>query len=307
MLLLVTALLLWNSREVSAGEYLTYGDFQYTYDAAEDSVCIRKYTGKEKAVTIPSEIGGKQVRYMGEVFSGNETLQKAVLPEGIRTVSGFDGCSSLKEVNIPESCTRIDYFAFAGCVKLQEVKLPNGLKEIGDYAFYNCRRLKEIRIPDSVKVLEQNAFCSCVRLEKVTLSKGLTCIEYEAFEGCKALLSVTIPNGVKVIEEKAFSSCTHLKKLTLPNTITSIRYCAFSHCGMKRITIPKNVTYIGTNAFWGCENLKKVTIKSSRIKKMGTQPFVSIHEKAVFDVPNKCIRKYKKMIGYITEHEHVFY
>lgn len=288
-------------QEIQAEEYMVYEDFVYTYDEKDGGIRLTHYSGNAKIVSVPSNIKGIPVRYMGEVFYKNSTIEKVELPEGLVNISGFEQCTNLKEVNIPKSVISIDSYAFKDCRKLANVNLPKEIKEIGDFAFFNCRSLKQIHVPDSVTLIEQGAFGKCIKLEKVKLSKSLSFIDWETFKGCKKLKSINIPNGIKVIEDEAFSGCKSLEKVVFPISLVSIRDEAFEHCGFKKITIPKNVTYIGSNAFYHCRKLVKVTIKSSTIKKMGTLPFFWIDEKVVFDVPNKCIRKYGKMIGWVGE------
>lgn len=300
MVCLAVLLLFGAKQETNAADNLVYGDFEYTVIENGGAVRIKKYVGNDTIVTVPSEVEGKPVWYIGEAFYKNTTVRKVVLPEGVKVVSGFDGCTNLMEINIPQGVVKIDNFAFANCEKLKKIDLPKGLLEIGDFAFYNCSALKEIVIPDSVKIIEQVAFSGCTKLQKVTLPKSISKIDWETFKDCVALKSINIPEGVKRIEDEAFSGCKALKKATLPNSLVIIGDFAFYTSGLTKITIPKNVTYIGDDAFASCEKLKTVKIKSSKIKKIGVCAFLGISNKSVIDVPNKCLKKYKKMmdLGY---------
>ena len=64
----------------------------------------------------------------------------------------FDGCSSLKQVDIPDSVTCIEDGAFDCCTSLTEVKIPNSVTSIGNWAFIGCRSLAKVEIPDSVSI-----------------------------------------------------------------------------------------------------------------------------------------------------------
>lgn len=59
----------------------------------------------------------------------------------------FSGCSSLKEIALPDSIQTICDEAFSGCTSLKKVRLGSGLQSIEDYAFENCTSLKYISIP----------------------------------------------------------------------------------------------------------------------------------------------------------------
>ena len=77
------------------------------------------------------------------------TLTKVVLPDGVASIEGggdygegaFAGCSSLREIVLPDTLSAIGYAAFADCSSLQEIALPNTLAAIGDYAFAGCTSL----------------------------------------------------------------------------------------------------------------------------------------------------------------------
>ncbi|MCR5322631.1 MAG: leucine-rich repeat domain-containing protein [Lachnospiraceae bacterium] len=63
-----------------------------------------------------------------------------------------------------------------------------------------------------------------------------------------------------------------------------------------KVTIPKYVEEIGESAFYGCRNLKKITIKSKKLAGFGRNSFSSIADKASFNVPDKLIKDYRKML-----------
>ena len=66
---------------------------------------------------------------------------------------------------------------------------------------------------------------------------------------------------------------------------------------LKKVTIGANITSIGANAFSGCKSLKNVVVKSKSLKKVGKNAFKGIQKKAVFKVPAKKLKAYKKLFG----------
>lgn len=81
--------------------------------------------------------------------------------------------------------------------------------------------------------------------------------------------------------------------------VTAISDNAFSGCKkLKKITIPASVTRIGKEAFYGCKKLKSITIKTPKLKdsSVGARAFKGIHKKAVFIVPKKQKKSYKKWL-----------
>ncbi len=79
--------------------------------------------------------------------------------------------------------------------------------------------------------------------------------------------------------------------------VTKINKNAFKNCKkLTKVTIGKNVKTVGANAFSGCKKLKKVIFKSKAAPTIGNKAFNGIPKKAVFDVPNKSKKKYKKKL-----------
>ena len=85
-----------------------------------------------------------------DTFSGCTSLQKIELKSNILTKIGdqaFLNCTSLKNVNIPDTVTCIDNNAFEHCIKLTSLELPGKLKIIGRSAFQDCTSLRNLIIP----------------------------------------------------------------------------------------------------------------------------------------------------------------
>lgn len=81
--------------------------------------------------------------------------------------------------------------------------------------------------------------------------------------------------------------------------VTAIAARAFKgNKKLKRVTIGKNIKKIGKQAFYGCKGLKKVIIRTTKLtaKGIGKQAFKKINSRAVFKVPAKKLRLYKKVL-----------
>ena len=83
--------------------------------------------------------------------------------------SAFEGCVSLKSIDLPAGITSIGQSAFADCRVLKSIELPSSLTNIGSNAFARCG-LKKITIPDSVQRIGRNAFAFS-RLEEISIPK----------------------------------------------------------------------------------------------------------------------------------------
>ncbi len=58
--------------------------------------------------------------------------------------SAFSGCSSIKDVEIPDSVTTIGGGAFSGCDNLENVTIGSNVQRIGAGAFKGCSKLKSV-------------------------------------------------------------------------------------------------------------------------------------------------------------------
>ena len=160
----------------------------------------------------------------------------------------FNGESSLKSVEIPNSVTEIGNLAFA-CTSLKSIELPDSVTEIGEYAFSRCTSLKSIEIPDSVTEIGDGAFSRCTSLKSIEIPSLVTEIGNCVFEACKSLKSIELPDTVTEIGDGAFYGCTSLKSIEIPDSVTEIGGGAFAECtSLKKVRIPKN-THFDHNSF----------------------------------------------------------
>ena len=121
----------------------------------------------------------------------------------------FRECSNLLSVEIPESITSIDTWAFFECTglapkvliynngtkcygwvgdrsKCTTVEIPEGVKEIGAGAFYKCTNLTNITFPNTLKFVGTSAFSECTGLKTIEFPESVTQINY-GFYNCKNL------------------------------------------------------------------------------------------------------------------------
>ncbi len=188
-------------------------------------------------------LGNEKNKYVCLYELTDKSVEIMRMNESARVISDavFSGCSSLREIALPEELLAIGFEAFKGCSEITEINIPSGVKSIGDSAFLQCSKLSE-----------------------VTLHAGLESIGAGAFNGCAGLLELTVPEGVEVIGEHAFSGCSSLERLTLPESLTRIESFAFNGCSsLDTVTIPSNVTFIGLWCFQNCTSLENAVFSST--------------------------------------------
>ena len=130
------------------------GDFLYRVEGESDNpeVTIYSYVGSDTDVTVPSEIKGKPVTTLYGTFSGNKTVKKVTVPEGVRLIKNlaFHGCTALTTVVLPSSLEEMTEYTFYQCTNLKTVSLDTAnskLTKIGRYSFAYCEKLTGFDIP----------------------------------------------------------------------------------------------------------------------------------------------------------------
>ena len=225
----------------------------------------------------------------------------------------FEGCTSLKSVDIPNSVTKIGRRSFKGCTSLQSIDIPNSITTIENGAFSGCISLKDLRIEDDKHTLYLHNWEDSPENEAIFYDCPLTTLyigrnlSYETNEGWHSspfrdmttLISVTISNCVTEIRKEAFSSCEVLKSIDVskenPNyaSLDGVLYdkelkTIIKFPCNKRITeynIPNSVTNIGYCAFEGCSSLQSIKIPKS-VTNIGYCAFGGCTSLKNVDIPN---------------------
>ena len=280
-----------------AGNAAQSGDF--TYEVAESTVTITKYTGPGGSVAIPATIDGMPVTRIGDrAFFLNANMTSVTLPDSVTTIGdyAFHWCDALTSIAIGNSVTTIGGSAFSSCSQLTSIVLPNSVTSIGDGALSGCDGLTTITIGDGLTTIGGYAFSGCSGLRSIVLPNSVTTIGRSAFYGCTGLTSIALPNSLASIGAMAFVRCSGLTKITvdalnplysdkdgivlnkaqttliqypvgrvggydIPNGVTTIGDYAFGDCaGLSRVTLPNSLTNMGGSAFSGCSGLTNIAV-----------------------------------------------
>lgn len=182
--------------------------------------------------------------------------------------AAFKGCTSLKDIAIPNSVTTIDTNIFEGCTNLVSASLPNACASLPKAAFKNCSSLKTIYIPKSYITINDEVFSGCTSLTSVTFEENSTVrfITNSAFENCSSLTSIVIPSSCTSLGTSVFKGTTSLNSVTLPNDsqIKEITTSMFEGSSIEEISLPASCIKISSNAFKD-SSLKTLIINNSEI------------------------------------------
>ncbi len=156
----------------------------YLYTVAGNSVTLDKYIGSATTVLIPERIEGHPVtKIYDKCFEDHSEIRKVVFPSGLKTICyrAFYGCSSLSELEFPDSLYEIEGWAFAH-TGLTGAALPESFQKLGYGCFYSCTKLETGKLPEWVRSLGENTFRKCIRLKSVTIPSSEIEIHIDAFE-----------------------------------------------------------------------------------------------------------------------------
>ena len=129
--------------------------------------------------------------------------------------NAFNGCG-VKNVTFPQNSqlTEIGSGVFAHCNNLKNIEIPETVTKIGGSAFEQTN-LTSIKIPASVTNIEWYAFYQCRQLESVTFAPDskLEAIGGDAFSGCNNLTIYYSDNNVKTALSGKVGSATMVKRV----------------------------------------------------------------------------------------------
>ena len=271
---------------------------------------IEEASGVQGAVTVPATLGGAPVTEfetgflgMSGVFYGCTELTEVRWEEGcaIEKIGGyaFRGCTSLTQITIPPSVTKLGNQAFRGS-GLESVTIPGTVKTLGAEVFAECPDLKTAVFEEGDELYDADVgdglFVACPELETVTL-KRLRTLSDSFFLDCPKLTSVSLPTTLWEIKDGAFSlspniaftldagvtrfsvengllrSATGLcyvpgnpERLEIPDGITDISggVCR-GKTNLREVTVPDTLKSIGTFAFYGCTSLEEIDLSGTQV------------------------------------------
>ena len=210
------------------------------------------------------------------------------------------------EIEIPNSVTTIEDYAFEGCNDITSVNIPNSVTLLGESSFSGCRSLTKINVAlenqnysDIDGVLfdkTQNTLIQypCGRHGAYAIPGGVTCIGEGAFIYCSNLTYITIPNSVIDIKDYAFYECCNLNSITIPNSTINIGEDAFGDCtNLTSVVIGNSVKCIGYGAFEDCTSLTSVTSYAMNPPICGEYVFENVNKYIPLNVPKESLVKYQ--------------
>lgn len=155
-------------------EYLNFKIDEFkgmTFEVTDEGIEITGYTGTEKDIVIPNEVGGVPIIRIGGGAFDSLGLNSVVLPDNLLQIgiSAFS-YNNLTELKLPETLTFIDLNAFENN-KIEKLVIPSKVTSIGSVAFFS-NKISELTLPDSLRQIGNNTFERNLFTE-VSIPKGM--------------------------------------------------------------------------------------------------------------------------------------
>ena len=191
-------------------EKLAATDDGITYETYLDGIKITGYVGKSTEVTIPAQIGGKNVL----AIAGGAFADAELTVVNYNAVNAFCEGTNVNPVfkakqkfivNIGAEVTAIPGYLFYGAY-VTELNFAEGavVTTIGEYAFVS-NRIVDLVLPDSVVTIEAAAFRAGTAMKSFKAGAGLKTIEGHAFTLCSNLADIKLNEGLVKINNAAFT------------------------------------------------------------------------------------------------------
>jgi hypothetical protein len=294
----------------------------YKVNSADNTVTLFKFNNPyNRVVKVPEtlDINGTTYNVAGVGgFLNHTRLELVTIPETATAISytnnemqgAFEGCTSLAEVNLPESIKSIGYKAFFGCTRLTEIFIPENVSSIGTAAFAECSNLTSIEVdtknkaylvvdgclieiatntlvqalpganmPSTIAALKPYCFAK-LPIESIDIPYGVSIIPSNAFSSCRSLTTVHLPESIQTLDATCFSGCIKLSDINLPEGLVSINTYIFNNSALENVELPSTITKLGDHSFGNMSKLKTVTFKK-RLNADGTTFIPNINKSVI--------------------------
>lgn len=184
--------------------------------------------------------------------------------------NAFKQCLKIKEINIPEGITYIDY-PFYGCDNLEKVALPSTIRH--HVNFNGCNNLKEVSVNEEKAYLIKNVPDECAIQDKDHRSDGYAIFINE--DGTETKLNwhelKLQKNAEKYGYDNYYLDFGPCPRIT-DNYIED--YTFLGNRFLKQICFPKTFNRINKHSFNGCKQLEKAILPPA-LKELGERSFAS--------------------------------
>ena len=218
----------------------------------------------EAVLTVPTELGGLPVTAVGRYgFYGAAYAGAVQLPDTVTEMDdyAFNGSGIRAFSYVPaEALTAGDYIC-SDCTALETVSLGGRAYTFGDYCFEHCG-LQTFTAEDTVLTLGSDCFKALEQLKTLTFSGELMTGD-SCFRQCTALSGLTLNGSMLALGDHSFQN-TGIRELDLSDCTGTIGAECFADCAeLRHVTIGEGITSLGAYAFSGCPLLRTAELPAA--------------------------------------------
>ena len=197
----------------------------------------------------------------------------------------FYNCSSLKQIDFPESLKSIEASAFR-YTGLTSVFLSKSLVSFGTYVFSNCYKLTSFTIDENTTITRlPDHIISSSKITNITLPKSMKALDGSVFSGVTTLTNIFIAAGntYLIVEDNVvfktdksvlyYCAAGKTGEYTVPNEVTTLASCSFISSSLSKVYLPSNLTKIDSWAFLSSQ-ITEVEIPASCLS-IGEEAFIT--------------------------------
>ena len=230
-------------------------------------------------------LGGELLDIPQSCFMGCSGIEEVVFENEnkIATIGTdvFQGCSSLKAIELPATITSVPMNLCLGCSQLSTVSFLGDVTSIQQSAFNGCTALQNFNFPYTLKTIGASAFYNSGLTGVIEIPEGVTSIGANAFSGSNAISGIKLPSTVATIGNAAFGPIASLASIELAsgNSAFALNNGILTNADGTRLLVTAHEGNIGTT-------INNATIKSIDNYGMAFSPFTTVNLSALNEIGN---------------------
>ena len=230
-------------------------------------------------------LGGELLDIPQSCFMGCSGIEEIIFEDGnkIATIGtdAFQGCSSLKSIELPATITSVPMNLLLGCSKLESVNFLGEITSIQQSAFNGCAALHNFTFPATLKTIAASAFYNSGLTGVIELPEGVTSVGTNAFAGANAITGIKLPSTLATIGNAAFGSIENLASIELAdgNSAFTVNNGVLTNAAGTRLLVTAHEGEIGTT-------INNGTIETIDNYGMAYSPFTDVNLASLVEIGN---------------------
>ena len=163
--------------------------------------------------------------------------------------------STIEIDNVSYNVRKIENMAFYECSSLKEINIPNSINVIGSRVFAGCKFLEKVNLPNSINIIYSETFSRCSSLVHIDIPEGVINMGFGAFENCENLRSISLPSTLENFNYKDYGDDFESRiRFIYIKAITPPKFGNMYFTFMIRIFVPEQVLKAYESSSWSSDS-----------------------------------------------------